>query len=107
MILHRLKLQRAYFDDVLSGRKPFEIRIDDRNPRFEEGDVVLFEEWDQHLPDGYTGASFFAGIGYVLRDATASFLMPGYCAFALVRPTIAQTDYGAGEVRRALAEATL
>ena len=46
MTEHALKTWPVFFDDVLSGRKTFEVRKNDRN--FQEGDTLLLEEW---MPD--------------------------------------------------------
>lgn len=43
---HVLKCHPAYFDRVWAGDKTFEIRADDREPRFAEGDRVYLVEWD-------------------------------------------------------------
>ena len=39
---HELKLDANFFDAVLSGDKPFEVRKNDRG--FQKGDSVLFKE---------------------------------------------------------------
>ena len=38
--LKTLKCLPEYFDAILAGRKTFEVRIDDRTPRYEVGDVL-------------------------------------------------------------------
>lgn len=40
MTLHEIKLNYKYCDDVLSGRKPFEVRYNDRF--YQTGDSVRF-----------------------------------------------------------------
>jgi hypothetical protein len=42
MKLHKLKLETKYYQDVISGKKTFEIRKNDRN--FQIGDYVEFTE---------------------------------------------------------------
>lgn len=39
-MIHDLKLNHRYADAVLSGEKPFEIRLNDRG--FQKGDTVVF-----------------------------------------------------------------
>lgn len=39
---HDLKLDSAFWEDVLSGRKPFEVRKNDRG--FQKGDIVSFRK---------------------------------------------------------------
>lgn len=41
--VHDLKIWPEYFEEVISGRKPFEIRKNDRNYR--KGDILLLREW--------------------------------------------------------------
>lgn len=44
MKTHRLKLELAYCDEVLSGEKAFEIRFNDRG--FQKGDRIQFQAID-------------------------------------------------------------
>lgn len=44
MKIHSLKLNLDFCDDVLSGRKSFEIRNNDRG--FQRGDVIQFEPFE-------------------------------------------------------------
>lgn len=82
---HRLKIEPAFFEAVISGRKTFEIRKDDRG--FQAGDTVTLCEYDStyngysHSEDQkYTGRTTGAVIGYV----TAYEQKPGYVVFSLV-----------------------
>lgn len=40
---HHLKTKREYFQAVIDGKKPFEIRLNDRD--FKQGDKVILEEY--------------------------------------------------------------
>lgn len=42
-MIHHLKIKQEYYEAVISGRKPFEIRNNDRN--FHIGDLVHLEEF--------------------------------------------------------------
>ena len=78
---HELKLWPLYFDDVLTGRKPFEVRIDDRKPRYSVGSVLMFREY-KFTEQLYTGREFRKVITYVLPGGTMG-LAPEYCVLGL------------------------
>ncbi len=74
-IQHDLKTLPQYFEDVATGVKKFELRIDDRN--YSVGDMFVLREWDSE----YTGRYFVESIGYILRDCPQYGLKKGYCIF--------------------------
>ena len=41
-MIHQLKIKKEYFKDVMSGRKKFEVRKNDR--QFKRGDLLAFNE---------------------------------------------------------------
>lgn len=43
---HKLKIWPQYFDAVVEGSKTFEIRDNDRNPKFKVGDTLSLHEFD-------------------------------------------------------------
>ncbi len=53
-----------FFEAVESGKKKFELRLND----FEvsEGDILVLEEWDPEKKE-YTGRSVEKKVGYVLK----------------------------------------
>jgi len=78
---HKLKAWPEYFQAVLDGSKPFELRRDDRG--YEVGDQLTLEEWDPGKPvlcpagcplrhvhggkfPGYTGRQFDTKVTYIL-----------------------------------------
>ena len=72
-MLHKVKLLSGFYQAVIDGIKPFEIRYNDRN--YKRGDDVIFNEWKD---DAYTGRLCCA----VIKDVfDIGFLMPGYVAF--------------------------
>lgn len=71
---HELKILPRHFQPVLDGRKPFEIRFNDRN--FQEGDTVTLNEWDG---ERYTGRSADRQITFVTDYAK----QPGYVVFGM------------------------
>ena len=72
---HSLKILPGYFEDVLSGKKRFEVRKNDRN--FEAGDIVNLREW---IGDCYSGAFETFTITYVLNIGWCA---PGYVVFGI------------------------
>ena len=83
-MIHELKILPEYFEAVASGAKTFELRKDDREPRFCSLDILRLREW---APCGigafkdYTGREVNRLVTYVLRDFTG--LQPGYCILGL------------------------
>jgi len=75
-IKHDLKLSAKYYDDVMMGRKNFELRKDDRD--YQVGDIFVLREYDNGK---YTGRYFIQVIGYILKDCSQHGLMDGYCIF--------------------------
>ncbi|MEX2475034.1 DUF3850 domain-containing protein [Marinobacter sp.] len=67
---HMLKIYPEFFEAVLSGDKPFEVRDNFRRD-FQKGDQVCLIEFDPYLPlvvgpnDGQSGRSIVADISYV------------------------------------------
>ena len=59
---HDLKIEPAYFQAVLEGRKTFEVRYNDRG--FNAGDTVKLIEWNPYYAC-YTGMKLVKRIGYV------------------------------------------
>jgi len=66
---HNLKTYPSDFEAVLSGKKTFEIRYNDRD--FAEGDTLVLEEWDPtptvYMPRGYTRKRLKCCVTYVLH----------------------------------------
>lgn len=62
MKTHDLKILPEYFKEVLSGKKPFEIRKNDRN--FEVNDLIVLHEYDAER-QSYTGRFVKRQITYV------------------------------------------
>lgn len=76
---HHLKTFPGYFQQVLDGRKKFEVRRDDRG--FEEGDELHLHEWDPNSGD-YTGRAIIVYAGYILREFALG-LTPGWVVISL------------------------
>ena len=75
---HELKCWPYYFILVIQGRKPFEIRINDRN--YKCGQRVLLREYYPELDD-YSGNTFSFRISYVLKNHVG--LKKGFCILGI------------------------
>ena len=79
--IHEIKIAAMYYEDVVSGKKSFELRKNDRG--YKQGDKLIMLEFK----DGkYTGRIVNADIVYMLEDYTG--LAEGYCILG-----IQVTDY--------------
>lgn len=78
---HLLKIHPKPWSLLMEGRKPFEIRRNDRG--FQVGDLVAFEEWDPES-QAYTGwRSSWRRITVVYtHEDMPEALQPGWCVFA-------------------------
>lgn len=61
MVVHELKILPEYFEAIMSGKKTFEIRENDRS--FKIGDFVLLLECSSS--NEYTGRNVFVEIVYL------------------------------------------
>ena len=80
MKVHELKSWPEGFQAVLDGRKPFEVRKDDRG--FEVGDTLHLREY-QPMPDTYTGRETDVRVTYIYRndfdDLRSGIVIMGVC----------------------------
>lgn len=60
---HDLKIEPVYFEQKLSGHKPWEIRKNDRN--YKEGDILHLREWEN---GSYTGRELYQTIESLFQD---------------------------------------
>jgi hypothetical protein len=75
--IHELKIEAEYFNLLLSGKKTYEIRKDDRG--FREGETLYLREYQNKI---YTGRILFKKIGHILRDQRFG-LKKDYCIMQL------------------------
>jgi ASC-1-like (ASCH) protein len=62
-MIHELKCWHEYFVDVKSGKKTFEVRLNNRNYRI--GHYLHLKDYDNILHE-YTGDEVFCKVTYVL-----------------------------------------
>lgn len=74
---HELKILPEWYDSLASGMKSFEVRKDDRTPRFEPNDELFLREFDGTK---YTGRTMFADVRLVLRG---EYCKDGYCIMSV------------------------
>jgi Domain of unknown function (DUF3850) len=79
---HELKSWPIYFEEVLAGRKTFEVRKNDRG--FRTGDRVHLREWDP-ATGAYTGRELRLRIAYLGPPGFAG-IRDGYVAFSVEHP---------------------
>ena len=86
-MIHELKILPEYFNDVLSGKKTFEIRKCDRP--FCEGDLLALNEYDP-VNAIYTGKSCLVYVDYILSNA--DYCKNGYVVMS-IKPCIVNKIY--------------
>lgn len=74
---HELKIYPKYFEDVLSGKKKFEVRKNGR--QYCVGDVLILKEWDNIK---YTGKKAKAEVIYLMDDKLIG-IQPGYVVMGI------------------------
>jgi glyoxylate utilization-related uncharacterized protein len=62
-VWHELKCLPEYFNEILEGRKKFEVRINDRD--FRAGDFLVLREYSAQSEE-YTGAVVARRVTYIL-----------------------------------------
>ena len=82
-MIHQLKCERRFFEEVIAGRKTFEVRDNDRD--FQEGDYLALNEitTGEDTPAGYlyTNRCCIVRVDYILEDE--KYLQPGYVCMAI------------------------
>ena len=80
--LHRIKLDVAYYDEVIGGRKTFEVRKNDRD--YQVGDLIQFIPADHGitLPD-HGGEKPIFIITYILSSSDFVGITPDYVVFSI------------------------
>ncbi len=77
-MIHQLKIKNKYFEDVICGKKTFELRQDDRD--YAEGDYLALNEVDDS--GIYTGRSCMVYVDYILK-AVPNLLPDGIVCMAI------------------------
>ena len=77
-MIHALKEHPEHFNNVISGKKTFEVRKNDRD--FHENDLVALNEYDSEKKE-YTGRSCLVYIDYILDDE--QYCLPGHIVMSV------------------------
>ena len=77
---HFLKTYPRYYEDVVAGKKRFEVRQDDRG--FQVGDSLLLQEYDPSK--GYTGRRMEVDVVYKLPGGAFG-ILPNFCVLGIER----------------------
>ncbi|MBQ8288108.1 MAG: DUF3850 domain-containing protein [Clostridia bacterium] len=82
-MIHQLKTIPKYFDDVISGKKSFEVRKNDR--QFRENDLLALNEYDPDT-NTYTGRSCVVYVDYIL--SAPEYVKDGYVILSIKPCTV-------------------
>jgi hypothetical protein len=97
--VHDLKTWTCYYRDVATGRKPFEVRLNDRD--FRAGDVLRLRDWNVET-ETYTGHECYRAVSYVLT--ATEFVKEGFAILGLAAPQSPSVQQAAAtEPRKRLA----
>lgn len=75
MKVHELKIWPQFFEDVLSGAKKYEVRINDRD--YKRGDRLLLHEWNPETKE-FTGRFCEAGVVHITYGTELNKVLPGF-----------------------------
>lgn len=75
-MIHSLKTEKRFFEDVKSGKKNFEVRKNDRG--YKVGDYLALNEWEN---DAFTGLAMLVKVTYILDEG--QFCKEGFVTMAI------------------------
>lgn len=73
MVTIHKKILPEYFEEIISGRKKFELRLADFE--ISEGDILILEEWDKNTKE-YTGRKIEVVVTCIRKTKDQSFWPP-------------------------------
>ena len=86
-MVHQLKTSPEYFEDIIKGKKLFEVRKNDRF--FEVGDLLALNEYDE-VNGVYTNRSCIVYVDYILNHAT--YCKEGYVIMSIKPCHVIKSD---------------
>ena len=93
-MIHELKILPDFFNEVISGRKTFEVRTADRD--FRVGDMLALNEYDAEAKC-YTRNSCLVYIDYILNNT--EYCKEGYVVMAIKPCAVRRVDSPADPVK--------
>ena len=81
-MIHELKVHPPFFQQIYDGLKTWELRKDDRVPRFEVGDELYLREFDPERAV-FTERSMITAVPYVARGLERFGLPSDHCIMSV------------------------
>ena len=75
-MVHQLKIEKEFFEDIIDGNKTFELRVNDRD--FRVGDILGLNVIDENGKE--TGWCTLAEVTYILDEDRTDLLLNGIIA---------------------------
>ena len=79
MKTHEIKTWSEYFDDIINGKKTFEVRLNDRD--YKVGDKLILREWNNVIGE-YTGREHDVKVIYILEGGNFG-VQAGYVVMSI------------------------
>lgn len=77
--IHKLKTWPEYFAQIVTGKKTFDTRKNDRD--FKTGDILNLREWDNKI-EQYTGREFNVKVTHIIPGGTFG-MAKGHCFMSI------------------------
>lgn len=90
MKLHQLKIESKYYEEVVKGNKPFELRKDDRG--YEFGDLIQFLVHQDKIDNAYLITDDFYEVTYILRNVPEYGLQDGFCILGIKKVEVSKSE---------------
>lgn len=87
-VTHILKCWPEYITEIIEGRKLFEVRVDDRTPKYNAGQRLHLKGWNQKT-QSHTWHSVTVEVLAVFRNLPG--VLPGYVVMSIKTPEVADT----------------
>lgn len=105
-MIHELKIDKHFFEQVLEGNKNFEVR-EDSDRHFQRGDILILKEQKENvLPSifgtRYTGRKLIAHVTYVLKDSR--YVIDNYAILGIKQVNIRVAEEVSDATYRKIAE---